>query len=221
MRAMLHHCGVDASGERCSSDGRISERQLGFFVGLLPTATRSEELGQLLALAGVEPDACEAAVDARRSGYKGLQQYLDVLNNRIALLLVTLVTSLLQHAESDAERLMLYGFLNEAAREMPAIVSILYDSLAPSMKDVFVNCSNGAILDAVHGIAQTALSQPFFAAQARETGQARRSPTPTSSNRLRQSPGMRRVRPLMEGRRHVLCKLSIQLVLGLTDVGTT
>ena len=27
--------------------------------------------------------------------------------------------------------------------------------------------------------------------------------------------------PLMEGRRHVLCKLSIQLVLGLTDVGTT
>ncbi len=66
MRAMLRHCGVDASGERCSSDGRISERQLGFFVGLLPTATRLEEFGQLLALAGVEPDACSAAVEARR-----------------------------------------------------------------------------------------------------------------------------------------------------------
>lgn len=221
MRAMLRHCGVDASGERCSSDGRISERQLGFFVGLLPTATRTEEFGQLLALAGVEPDACSVAVEARRSGYKGLQQYLDVLNNRIALLLVTLVTSLLQHAESDAERLMLYGFLNEAAREMPAIVSILYDSLAPSMKDVFVNCSNGAILDAVHGIAQTALSQPFFAAQARETAKRGGPNAYLVESGYGSLLGCGAFVPLMEGRRHVLCKLSIQLVLGLTDVGTT
>ncbi|SNX82669.1 related to Neurofibromin [Melanopsichium pennsylvanicum] len=221
MQSMLHHCGVDGQGERRSRSGRISERQLGFFVGLLPTATRPEEFGQLLSLAGVESGVCEAAIEARRSGYKGLQEYLDVLNNRIALLLVTLVTSLLQHAESDAERLMLYVFLNEAAREVPAIVSILYDSLAPSMKDVFVNCSNGAILDAVHGIAQTAVSQPFFAAQARET-QKRGGP-----NAYLVESGYGSLLacgafvPLMEARRHVLCKLSIQLVLGLTDVGTT
>ncbi|SPO22404.1 related to Neurofibromin [Ustilago trichophora] len=221
MQAMLHHCGIDAQGERRSRSGRISERQLGFFVGLLPTATRPEEFGHLLSMAGVEASACEAAVEARRSGYKGLQEHLDVLNNRIALLLVTLVTSLLQQAESDAERLMLYSFLNEAAREVPAIVSILYDSLAPSMKDIFVNCSNGAILDAVHGIAQTAVSQPFFAAQARET-QKRGGP-----NAYLAESGYGSLLtcgafiPLMEGRRHVLCKLSIQLVLGLTDVGTT
>uniref|UniRef100_V5ET08 Ras GTPase activating protein RasGAP n=2 Tax=Kalmanozyma brasiliensis (strain GHG001) TaxID=1365824 RepID=V5ET08_KALBG len=221
MQSMLHHCGVDGHGELRSRSGRISERQLGFFVGLLPTATRPEEFGQLLALAGVDASICEAAVESRRSGYKGLQEYLDVLNNRIALLLVTLVTSLLQHAESDGERLMLYGFLNEAAREVPAIVSILYDSLAPSMKDIFVNCSNGAILDAVHGIAQTAVSQPFFAAQARETAK-RGGPTAyLVESGYASLLGCGTFVPLMEGRRHVLCKLSIQLVLGLTDVGTT
>ncbi|CBQ70693.1 related to Neurofibromin [Sporisorium reilianum SRZ2] len=221
MRAMLHYCGVDGQGDRRSQGGRISERQLGFFVGLLPTATRPEEFGQLLALAGVDAGVCDSAVEARRSGYKGLQEYLDVLNNRIALLLVTLVTSLLQHAESDAERLLLYGFLNEAAREVPAIVSILYDSLAPSMKDIFVNCSNGAILDAVHGIAQTAVSQPFFAAQARETAK-RGGPTAyLAESGYASLLGCGAFVPLMEGRRHVLCKLSIQLVLGLTDVGTT
>ena len=146
---------------------------------------------------------------------------MDVLNNRIALLLVTLVTSLLQHAESDAEKLLLYGFLNEAAREVPAIVSILYDSLAPSMKDVFVNCSNGAILDAVHGIAQTAVSQPFFAAQARETAIRGGPNAYLAESGYGSLLGCGAFVPLMEGRRHVLCKLSIQLVLGLTDVGTT
>ncbi|TKY89213.1 hypothetical protein EX895_001744 [Sporisorium graminicola] len=221
MRAMLQYCGVDGQGERRSQGGRISERQLGFFVGLLPTATRAEEFGQLLALAGVDASVCNSAVEARRSGYKGLRDHLDVLNNRIALLLVTLVTSLLQHAESDAERLLLYGFLNEAAREVPAIVSILYDSLAPSMKDIFVNCSNGAILDAVHGIAQTAVSQPFFAAQARETAK-RGGPTAyLAESGYASLLGCGAFVPLMEGRRHVLCKLSIQLVLGLTDVGTS
>ncbi|GAC96962.1 RasGAP group protein [Pseudozyma hubeiensis SY62] len=221
MQAMLHHCGVDGQGERRSQSGRISERQLGFFVGLLPTATRPEEFGELLSLAGVEASACQAAVEARRSGYKGLQEYLDVLNNRIALLLVTLVASLLQHAESDAERLLLYGFLNEAAREVPAIVSILYDSLAPSMKDIFVNCSNGAILDAVHGIAQTAVSQPLFAAQARETAKRGGPNAYLAESGYGSLLGCGAFVPLMEGRRHVLCKLSIQLVLGLTDVGTT
>lgn len=221
MQAMLHHCGEDGHGERRSKGGRISEQQLGFFVGLLPTATRAEEFGQLLALAGVEASICETAVETRRAGYKGLQEYLDVLNNRIALLLVTLVTSLLQHAESDAEKLLLYGFLNEAAREVPAIVSILYDSLAPSMKDVFVNCSNGAILDAVHGIAQTAVSQPFFAAQARETAIRGGPNAYLAESGYGSLLGCGAFVPLMEGRRHVLCKLSIQLVLGLTDVGTT
>lgn len=221
MRAMLHHCGVDGQGEKQSKGGRISERQLGFFIGLLPTATRPEEFGQLLSLAGVEASACNAAMEARRSGYKGLTAYLDVLNNRIALLLVTLVTSLLQHAESDAERLMLYSFLNEAAREVPAIVSILYDSLAPSMKEIFVNCSNGAILDAVHGIAQTAVSQPFFAAQAHETAKRGGPNAYLVESGYGSLLGCGAFVPLMEGRRHVLCKLSIQLVLGLTDVGTT
>ncbi|CDR87933.1 related to Neurofibromin [Sporisorium scitamineum] len=221
MRAMLHYCGVDGQGERRSQGGRISERQLGFFVGLLPTATRAEEFGQLLALAGVEASVCDSAVEARRSGYKGLKEYLDVPNNRIALLLVTLVTSLLQHAESDAERLLLYGYLNEAAREVPAIVSILYDSLAPSMKDIFVNCSNGAILDAVHGIAQTAVSQPFFAVQARETAK-RGGPTAyLAESGYASLLGCGAFVPLIEGRRHHLCRLSIQLVLGLTDVGTS
>jgi neurofibromin 1 len=221
MRAMLHYSAVDGEGEIKSQQGRISESQLGFFIGLLPTATRPEDFGTLLQLAGVEGKFCEAAVQARKEGYNGLFDYLDGPGNTISLLLVTLATSLLQHAESDHEKLLLYGFLEEAARAIPAIVSILYDSLAPLMKDIFVNCSNGAILDAAHGIAQTAVSQPLFAAQARETAKLGGSGAYLEDSGYASLLGCGSFSPLMEGRRHVLAKLCIQLVLGLTDVGTT
>lgn len=44
-----------------------------------------------------------------------------------------------------------------------------YDSLAPGMREVLVNSQVGPILDAVHIVAQIAVSEPVFAAQALET----------------------------------------------------
>jgi neurofibromin 1 len=127
LQSMLRFSAMDAHGKALSSDGRIATTQLGFFVALLPTATSPEGFGQLLRLAGVAEETCEAATQARRDGGDGggLFKHLDALDNKIALLVVTLIAALLQHAESDAERLLLYGFLADSAKDVPAIVSIL------------------------------------------------------------------------------------------------
>ena len=221
MRIMLRLCAVDGEGEVRSRDGRISTSQLGFFIGLLPTATRPEDFGALLRLAGFANAQCDAAVAARRRNQTSLFEYLDVLENKIALLVVTLVASLLQHAESDAEKLLLYEFLEESAREVPAIVSILYDSLAPGIREIFVNSQNGAILDAVHGIAQTAVSEPVFAAQAHETVKRGGPGAYLEESGYASLLECGAFTPLKEGRRLVLAKLSTQLLAGLIDVGTT
>lgn len=125
LQSLLRFTATGTDGAPRSQDGRIATSQLGFFVGLLPTATRPEDFGELLRMAGADDAVCEAAVQSRREGQNGLFHHLDALENKIALLVVTLVASLLQHAESDAERLLLYGFLADSAREVPAIVSIL------------------------------------------------------------------------------------------------
>ncbi|PWN51037.1 hypothetical protein IE53DRAFT_314631 [Violaceomyces palustris] len=221
MRSMLRYCAVDGEGEPRSFDGKISTCQLGFFVGLLPTATRPEDFGQLLRLAGTDVGPCDQAIEARRRGEACLFQHLHALENKIALLVVTLVASLLQHAESDAERLLLYGFLAESAQEVPAIVSILYDSLAPLMREIFVNCQNGAILDAVHGIAQIAVSEPVFAAQAIETAKRGGPLEYLEESGYACLLECGSFTPLKDGRRLVLAKLCTQLLAGLIDVGTS
>lgn len=125
LQDMLRFSSIDADGTIRSEDGRISSSQLGFFVGLLPTATRPEDFGELLRMAGASEEVCEKAVLERKQGQNSLYQHLNAPGNKIALLVVTLAASLLQHAESDAERLLLYRFLADSAIEAPAIVSIL------------------------------------------------------------------------------------------------
>lgn len=211
LSSMLRFSALDLDGLSRSLEGRVSTVQSGFFIALLPTATRPEDFGALLATAGVDEQKCAKVVARRRKaeaqsvfsdedmpddevfgsddqddiddqtpaglavapnrqGGSGLFAHLSRnLENKVALLTVTLLASLLSQAESTAEKRILYGFLADSAREFPAIVSILIESLDGGMRDVFENSQVGSLLDSIHAIAHIAASQPIFAAQARET----------------------------------------------------
>jgi neurofibromin 1 len=49
---------------------------------------------------------------------------VDSSDNSTALLLITLVTTILQTASSDIEKTVLYRFLAEASVDMPEVVSM-------------------------------------------------------------------------------------------------
>ena len=135
-----------------------------------------------------------------------------------ALLAVALVCSLLLNASSESERLILFTYLADASRETPAILSILYNSLAPSMREILINSQLGPIVDAVQTIAQAAIFEPVFAAQATET--ARRG----GPDAFLEEAGFSCLLkcgsfggPLTDARRLVLAKLSTALLASLLD----
>jgi len=223
MQMLLRYTAADHEGEPRSSEGRISEAQLGFFVGLLPTAVHPEAFGELLRTAGVADSVAQAAVEARQSdnNQHGLFAYLDAYDNKIALLVVTLAASLLQYAESDQEKILLYCFLADSARMAPAIVSILYDSLAPGMREVTINSQVAPILDAVNAIAQVAVSEPIFSAQAMETTLRGGPSAYLEESGYASLLDCGSFTPLKDFKRLTLSKLMTALLVGLIDAGTT
>lgn len=172
LRCLLQHTSIGPDGQARSAVGQVSSDQLGFFVALMPTAAKPEAFGELMGLAGVPQDVCQRAVDDRKRGFGGdggLFKYLDVVDNKSALLIVALVASLLQNAENEPEKLLLYGFLADAGHENPAILSIMYEYLAAGMREVLVNSQSPQLLEATQAIVQTAVFEPIFNAQAVET----------------------------------------------------
>ncbi|CAD6915554.1 unnamed protein product [Tilletia controversa] len=221
LQMLLKFTASDHEGNPRSADGRISEAQLGFFVGLLPTALQPEAFGELLRMAGVKETEVKAAIETRQTDNNGLFNYLDAFDNKIALLVVTLAASLLQHAESDQEKVLLYCFLADSARMVPAIVSILYDSLAPGMREVTINSQVAPILDAVNAIAQVAVSEPIFSAQAMETTLRGGPSAYLEESGYASLLDCGNFTPLKDYKRLTLSKLMTALLVGLIDAGTT
>ncbi|KAK0555397.1 Ras GTPase activating protein ira2 [Tilletia horrida] len=220
LQMLLRFTATDHAGEGRSAAGRISEAQLGFFVGLLPTAVQPEAFGELLTMAGVDPSLAKTAVEQRQKDSGGVFNCLDAYDNKIALLVVTLAASLLQHAESDQEKVLLYCFLADSARVAPAIVSILYDSLVGGMREVTINSQVAPILDAVNAIAQVAVSEPIFSAQAKETSLRGGPSAYLEESGYAGLLDCGNFVPLGDYKRLQLSRLLTSLLIGLIDAGT-
>lgn len=251
MQTMLRNMATDADGKILSLNGRISIEQLGIFIALLPTATKPEEFGKLLLMAGVPEITATQAVEQRKNsnfypmpsfgkqkdvaitataspnsspeGERsiGLFKYLAPMENNIALLVVTLLSALLQQSSvSDAERQLLFNFLADSARQVPAIVSILYDFLLPSMREVYLNSQNELIVQSVDVIAQIATSEPIFQLQVQETKRRGGAEAYLDESGYACLLDCGSFIPLKEARRVALAKLSAALLSGLIDAGT-
>ncbi|KAI8142067.1 hypothetical protein BJV82DRAFT_159057 [Fennellomyces sp. T-0311] len=138
----------------------VEARTLGYLAGLLPLAAKNNALRELLRLAGindVDLDGFEIG-----SAYVRIFDTLEIPDNTTALLLVSLLVTLLNSAENESERLFLYSFLADAAVSIPEVFALVYESLLPKMNQIVVSGQNYAVIDAVKNILMTACSEPAF-----------------------------------------------------------
>jgi neurofibromin 1 len=220
----------------------VSTEQLGFFLSLLPTAGRPEDFGHLLHLAGLpaariaeavhvkmQSSARRATPDLTTNGASSEQlangseifSYIVELDNKVALLFITLVFTLLrQSGTTDAERQVLYAVLADCTRRFPAIVSILYEYLVPHMRDVYLSSQNEDITRSVDTMAQIAISEPIFQLQVQETKRRGGAEAYLDESGYVYLLECGDFVPLRDTRRMVLAKLATSVLSGLTDAAT-
>ncbi|ORX62830.1 hypothetical protein DM01DRAFT_1403269 [Hesseltinella vesiculosa] len=148
----------------CKQDTAMVEAQtLGYLGSLLPMAMKNDTLADVLRLAGLSSGSLMVleGVDGQRL-YHGLFEKLDIPDDTTALLLISMLATLLHSAESEAERLILYGLLSEAATAMPEVFSLVYDSLLPKMNQVVLSSNTQPVIESVKTILLAACSDPSF-----------------------------------------------------------
>lgn len=134
---------------------------LGYLAALLPISAKNAEMRELLWQAGID----DVEVDNTELGntYYKIFDNLDIPDNTTALLLVSLMVTMLQYAENEPETLLLYGFLAEAAVAIPEVFALVYETLLPKMNQIISSSSNIPVLEAVQSIMYTVVSEPLFA----------------------------------------------------------
>lgn len=129
--------------------GVVDAAALGYFVGLLPLAAKTQAVRDLFRLAGLD-----TTLDHQR-----LFDTLDIPDNTTALLLVSFLVCMLH---TNKESLFLYQFLADASVAIPEVFALVYDSLLPRMNQMAISSQSAEIIDAVKAILMTACSDPAF-----------------------------------------------------------
>ncbi|CAG8754968.1 15909_t:CDS:2, partial [Racocetra persica] len=139
----------------------IHSSMLGYLAALLPLSAKNGDMKELLWLCGIfDMDIDNSELSTT---YFAIFEKLDIPDNRTALLLVSLMVTMLHNAEHEPERLFLYGFLAEAASMVPEVFSLFFDVLQPKMIQIVTNSDTIAILDAVQSILLAVASVPQLA----------------------------------------------------------
>jgi neurofibromin 1 len=129
--------------------GVVDAAALGYFVGLLPLAAKTQAVRDLFRLAGLD-----TTLDHQR-----LFDTLDIPDNTTALLLVSFLVCMLH---TNKESLFLYQFLADASVAIPEVFALVYDSLLPRMNQMAISSQSTEVIDAVKAILMTACSDPAF-----------------------------------------------------------
>ncbi|KAF9922254.1 Ras GTPase activating protein ira2 [Linnemannia zychae] len=148
----------------------VDVRVMGYLAALLPQAARNMELKELLQLVGIT--SMEVNNTALNDTYYKMFDYLVIPDNTTGLLLVTLVVTMLQNAETESERLFLYAFLAEAAVALPEVFALVYESLLPKMNQIINSSQIVPIIDAVQSIIFAVVADPVLSAAAANTQKA-------------------------------------------------
>ncbi|OZJ04004.1 hypothetical protein BZG36_03619, partial [Bifiguratus adelaidae] len=141
----------------------VSARKLGYLAALMQFAAKNAVMGHILQIAGIYDVDVDSAEGSGK--YIAIFEKLDIPDNATALLLVSLLVTMLNNAESEPERLFLYGILAEAAVDVPEVFSLVYDLILPKMNQVIANSTTIPIMDSVKSILYTACAEPAFSSQ--------------------------------------------------------
>ncbi|KAI8983424.1 hypothetical protein BDB01DRAFT_790689 [Pilobolus umbonatus] len=133
---------------------------LGYLSILLPIAAKHEIVEDLLSSAGLSDiDVKDCQNDKI---YSGIFDKFDIPDNSTALLTISLLSTMLNAADNESERLFIYGLLSEAAVAVPEVFTLIYDSLLPKMNQIVVSSQTQPIIDYVKSILLTACSDTVF-----------------------------------------------------------
>ncbi|CEP19674.1 hypothetical protein [Parasitella parasitica] len=151
---------LEVDSKRTMNQGCVEASTLGYLAGLLPFAAKDDTLKELLRLAG----AMDAEMDSIDFGSSrsGLFDLLEIPDNSTALLLISLLVTLLNASENESEKLFLYTLLADAAVSVPDVFALVYESLLPKMNQMVLNSQNQDVIEAVKSILLTACSEPAF-----------------------------------------------------------
>ncbi|RCI05603.1 Ras GTPase activating protein ira2, partial [Rhizopus stolonifer] len=139
----------------------IDASTLGYVAEMLPIAAKNESVDKLLRMAGLtETDADSHALNGK--AYTGIIDKLEITDNSTALLLISLLATMLNAADNELERLFIYGLLSEAAVTLPEVFYYVYDSLLPKMNQIVISSQTQSILESVESILITVCSDPVF-----------------------------------------------------------
>ncbi|KAI9277397.1 hypothetical protein BY458DRAFT_433218 [Sporodiniella umbellata] len=150
IKTTLYHCLVTF----LEIEHRQNQSVLGYVAALLPMAT--DDIPRLLKLAGIS-----IRIEGEKK-YEGIFDKLEIADNTAALFVVSLLVTMIHVADSESERLFIYGVLSEAAVSIPDVFAIVYDSLLPRMNQIVGNSQTKALIECVKSILVTACSNPFF-----------------------------------------------------------
>ncbi|KAG0011185.1 Ras GTPase activating protein ira2, partial [Entomortierella chlamydospora] len=142
----------------------VDVRVLGYLAALMPQAARNMELKELLEMVVITSPETNAP-GLEEPHYK-IFDHLVIPDNTTGLLLVTLVVTMLQNAETESERLFLYAFLGEAAVALPEVFALVYESLLPKMNQIINSSQVVQIIDAVQSIIFAVVADPVLSAAA-------------------------------------------------------
>ncbi|CAH1760476.1 13584_t:CDS:2, partial [Entrophospora sp. SA101] len=134
----------------------IDASMLGYLAALLPVSANNQDMKELLWLCGI--DDCEIDNPELTTTYFRMYDKLDIPNDKVAFLLISLMIAILDNAENESEKLFLYGFLAETAKALPDVFSLVYDNLRPKLAHMINNCETISILDSVQSILYTIVS---------------------------------------------------------------
>ncbi|KAL7420982.1 Ras GTPase activating protein ira2 [Cryptotrichosporon argae] len=157
----------------------IAASGVAYFAALLPVLSGSPaELKALFGAAGVEV----AEDELKDVGTLNVFDLLAIPDNSTGLLLVTLITTILNTAGSDAEKLVLYRLLAEASVEIPEVVAMAYDSLIPRMMAVVATTSSTAILSNATLIFERAMADGSYSFPSGPSGAPGLPPSESTSS---------------------------------------
>lgn len=100
----------------------IETSTLGYVTTLLPLAAKTETIQELLRLAGLTDTDID---NSSGKVYAGIFDKLDIPDSTTALLIISLLATMLNAADNELERLFIYGLLSEAAIAIPEVFSLV------------------------------------------------------------------------------------------------
>lgn len=140
--------GLNRSSSSFSMDNRLSSEALPYFVVLLSIAVRTGKMAHLFNLANLDRNGMDS--NLLSSSYAFIINQLRMTDHETALLVVSVLTSMISTADDEVELVFLYNLLAELVRRdtVPHIMLLVQAELAPRIQEIMKTSENTQLLNA-------------------------------------------------------------------------